>query len=193
MSGTTVGDVIIEIAKGVSLAREKPHKKGTRLPSRQKMQKPDSECANDHIINVIEVPVGFLGWIGNISEREKLVDGATGTMFKGSRLAAVSVLLAEPTARVGPWNSLAPVCHRRLGRCENHKTTSGSGGIVRSSCSLPYTRWTNYVPRKIPPLYDLDTLDLRSLQLMYECSDIWTNATVYLRQKPTAFTWKGIN
>ena len=43
------------------------------------------------------------------------------------------------------------------------------------------------------PIYDLDTLDLRSLQLMYECSDIWTNATVYLRQKPTTFTWKGIN
>ena len=34
VSGTTVGDVIIEMAKGVSLAREKPHKKGSRLPSR---------------------------------------------------------------------------------------------------------------------------------------------------------------
>ena len=41
------------------------------------------------------------------------------------------------------------------------------------------------------PMYDLDTIDLLSLQFMYECSDIWTNATVYLRQKPTIFTWKG--
>ena len=40
------------------------------------------------------------------------------------------------------------------------------------------------------PMYDLDTLDLRSLQLIYECSDIWTNATVYLRRKSTTFTWK---
>ena len=33
--GTIVGDVIIAMAKDVSLAREKPQKKGTRLPSRQ--------------------------------------------------------------------------------------------------------------------------------------------------------------
>ena len=96
--------------------RETPLKKGTRLPSRQKMQKPDSECANEHIINVIEVQMGFLSWIGNILRREKLVDTATGKLFQGSRLAAVSVLLAEPTALVGLWNSLAPVCHRRWGR-----------------------------------------------------------------------------
>ena len=37
VSGTTVGDVIIEMAKDVSLAREKPHKKGSRLPSRHLM------------------------------------------------------------------------------------------------------------------------------------------------------------
>ena len=40
------------------------------------------------------------------------------------------------------------------------------------------------------PIYDLDTQNLRSPQLMYECCDIWTNATVYLRRKSTTFTWK---
>ena len=83
--------------------------------------------------------MGFLGWIGNILEREKPVDAATGWLFHDLRPAAVSVLLVEHTARVGLWNRLAPVCHLRWGRCENHKTTSGSSGIVRSSRSLPYS------------------------------------------------------
>ena len=43
------------------------------------------------------------------------------------------------------------------------------------------------------PMYDLDTLDLRSLPLIYECFDLWTNATVYLRRKSTMFNWKGKN
>ena len=103
------------------------------------MQKPDSECANNHITHVSEVQMGFLSWIGNILEREKPVDTATDWLLHGLRLAAVSVLLAAHTARVGLWNRLAPVCHLRWGRCENHKTTSGSSGIVQSSCSLPYS------------------------------------------------------
>ena len=37
------------------------------------MQKPDSECANNHITHVSEIQMGFLGWIGNILEREKPV------------------------------------------------------------------------------------------------------------------------
>ena len=58
------------------------------------MQKPDSECANNHITQVSEVRMGFLCWIGNILEREKPVDAATDWLFHDLRLAAVSVLLA---------------------------------------------------------------------------------------------------
>ena len=121
------------------------------------MQKPDSECANNHITHVSEVQMGFLSWIGNILEREKPVDAATDWLLHGLRLAAVSVLLAAHTARVGLWNRLAPVCHLRWGRCENHKTTSGSSGLVRSACSLPYSsmrkqtsRWIVCTPVSAP-------------------------------------------
>ena len=88
--------------------------------------------------------MGFLDWIGNILEREKLVDTATGRLFQRFTSGSRSVLVEESTASVELWNSLAPVCHLRWGRCENHMTISGSSGIVRSSRSVPYSSMVQY-------------------------------------------------
>ena len=42
-------------------------------------------------------------------------------------------------------------------------------------------------------MYDHVTLDLRMLQLMYECSDIYTNSTIDVRKDASTFTLEGDN
>ena len=79
----------------------------------------------------------------------------------------------------------------RYSKRQRYHESCGNGHSVRLQKIHCHGGWTTFHGKC--PMYDLDTLDLRSLQFMYEYSDIWTNTTVYLRQKPTTFTWKGKN
>ena len=151
------------MVKDVSLARGKPNIKCIRVPSRHWMQKPDSECAENHIINASEVQVGFLGWTGNIlSVRSHSTwQLADCRLFQRSMLASAWILLAEPTAQVGLWKSLAP----SEGAAKMTRLLGGSSGFMMCA-----NNWVHYSPMVVFICLHITLLYYHHYANVHECA-----------------------